>query len=382
MPPPPDGPVYFNWPAFFPLGLEYARAAYDRGHVSGDGEFTRRCEAALQECVGSGKVLLTTSCTDALELAALLLEIGPGDEVIVPAFTFVSTANAGVLRGARPVFVDVRPDTYNLDEKLVGAALRPKTKAIVAVHYGGVGCEMDAIQGAAGPGVSLIEDNAHGLFGSYRDRPLGSLGRLSTLSFHETKNLSCGEGGALVINDPALRLRAEILREKGTDRARFFRGEVDRYTWRDVGSSFLPSDILAALLWAQIEAREKIQDRRREIHERYRHGLGDWARAQGIALPVIPTHCRPSYHLFTLLLPTAAARSAFIQHLRERQIHAVFHYQPLHLTPMGRRLGGQPGQCPVAEDVAERIVRLPFYYDLTPASQDRVIEAARLFAPA
>ena len=376
----PEPVIPFNRPLLLEQGVVNIRRAYENRHASGDGEFTRRCQGYLQQRLGAGKALLTTSCTDALEMCALLLEIKTGDEVIIPAFTFVSTANAFVLRGARPVFVDIRSDTLNLDESRLEAAITPSTKAIVVVHYAGVGCEMDAIMDIATRHcIPVIEDNAHGLFGAYRGKPLGRFGQLATLSFHETKNLSCGEGGALVINDPRFNERAEILREKGTDRTRFFRGEVDKYTWRDVGSSFLPSDILAALLLAQIEIVDAIQAKRREIYERYVASLQPWAASHQVDLPTIPDYCGCSYHMFYLLLPSAETQRALIQHLRVQGVNAVFHYQPLHLTPMGRQFGGQPGQCPITESVAERIVRLPFYYELTPADQDRVVMAIRSF---
>jgi dTDP-4-amino-4,6-dideoxygalactose transaminase len=377
---PAPSPIPFNRPLFLEAGITNVRAAYENGRVAGDGDFSRRCQGALERSLGGGKVLLTTSCTDALELSALLLNIAPGDEVVVPAFTFVSTANAYMLRGARPVFVDIRPDTYNLDERALDAVLTPRTKAIVAVHYGGVACEMDPIMArAARHSLPVIEDNAHGLFGAYRGKPLGAWGTLAALSFHETKNISCGEGGALVLNDSRWNERANVLRDKGTDRQRFNRGETESYTWQDLGSSFLPAEILAAILWAQLEMREQIQNRRREIHQRYLTGLGDWGRARGVQLPLIPDHCQSSYHLFALLLPTPEARSALIRHLQERKIQAVSHYQALNLTPMGRSLGGRPGQCPVAESVALRLLRLPFYYGLSPADQDRVIAAVNSF---
>jgi len=374
--------IPFNRPLFLEQSLEYVRAAYRNQHVSGDGEFSRRCETFLAGRLGAPRVLLTTSCTDALEMCALLLDLHPGDEVLMPAFTFVSTANAFVLRGAKPVFVDIRADTLNLDERRIEAAITARTRAIVVVHYGGIGCEMEAISAlAARHGLTVVEDNAHGLFGAYHGRPLGSFGALATLSFHETKNLGCGEGGALVINDPRLIARAEILREKGTDRSRFFRGEIDKYTWIDVGSSFLLSDILAAILWAQIEQADRIQARRRLLYEQYHAGLHDWVKARGLAVPLAPPEVEPSYHLFALLAATASQQRALLAHLKARGVNAVFHYQPLHLTPQGRRLGGQPGQCPVTESVAERIVRLPFHFDLTREEQAYVIAALREFAP-
>lgn len=375
-------PIPFNRPLFLETSLTRAREAFQNGHVSGNGAFTRQCEGFFEKYLGVPKALLTTSCTDALEMCALLLDIKPGDEVIMPAFTFVSTANAFVLRGAHPVFVDIRPDTLNLDESLLEAAITERTRAIVVVHYGGVGCEMDPIMAIARRrGVPVIEDNAHGLFGTYRGKPLGGFGQLSTLSFHETKNLSCGEGGTLVINEPYLVERAEILREKGTDRSRFFRGQVDKYTWVDLGSSFLPSDILAAILSAQIDVFPAIQQRRREIFERYQADLRVWAARNQATLPAIPAHCGCSHHLFYLLLPRADVRTALLRHLALTGITAVFHYQPLHLSPMGRKLGGKPGQCPVTESVADRLVRLPFYFDLSRADQERVIESIQVFTP-
>jgi dTDP-4-amino-4,6-dideoxygalactose transaminase len=377
----PESVVPFNRPLFLEEGITNVRRAYENRVVSGDGEFTRRCQEYFECHLGRGKALLTTSCTDALEMCALLLEIKPGDEVILPAFTFVSTANAFVLRGARPIFVDIRPSTLNLDETQLEAAITDRTKAIVVVHYAGVGCEMDAILAISSRyGIPVVEDTAHGLFGTYRDKPLGTFGQLATLSFHETKNLSCGEGGALIINHPFFMERAEILREKGTDRSRFFRGEVDKYTWRDLGSSFLPSDILAALLWAQIKIAESIQAKRREIYERYERTLRPWAQAQGVILPSIPDQCRSSYHMFYLLLPVATLQSTFIRHLRTRNVNAVFHYQPLHLTPMGVKFGGYAGQCPVTERTADRIVRLPFYYCLSELEQNQVMEAVLSFS--
>lgn len=372
--------VPFNRPLFLEEGMAHVRKAFEKQHISGDGDFTRLCQDFFVRHLGVQRALLTTSCTDALEMCALLLDIRSGDEVIVPSYTFVSSANAFVLRGALPVFVDVRPDTLNIDERLLEAAMTDRTRAIVVVHYAGVACDMDAIARIASKrGVCVVEDNAHGLFGRYRGAPLGTLGHLSVLSFHETKNLSCGEGGALLVNDARFIERAEVLREKGTDRSRFFRGEVDKYTWRDLGSSFLPSDLLAAVLWAQIERRDEIQARRGEIHSRYTEGLKDWAANLAVQLPFIPRGCEQSFHMFYLLLPTAEAQQALIRHLGTHGISAVFHYQPLHLTPMGLSLGGRAGQCPVAESAAGRIVRLPYYFGLTPELQQRVIEAVQSF---
>jgi len=306
--------------------------------------------------------------------------VGPGDEVIVPSFTFVSTANAFFMHGARPVFVDVRPDTLNIDETKLETQIGPRTKAIVAVHYAGVGCEMDYVMEIArSHKLAVIEDNAHGLFGAYKGKTLGTFGALASLSFHETKNISCGEGGALVINDPAYTGRAEIVREKGTDRSRFLRKQVDKYTWVDRGSSFLPSDLLAAFLLAQLEARETIQETRRRIWNSYLAGLLDWSRRHEVRLPAVPAHCQQSYHMFYLLMPSPKQRAMLIAHLRQRGILSVFHYIPLHVSPMGMQLGGRPGLCPIAEDVSERLMRLPFYNGMTEADQTTVIEAIREF---
>jgi dTDP-4-amino-4,6-dideoxygalactose transaminase len=368
--------IPFNQPGLAGRELEYMAEAIRRWHISGDGWFTKQCHELLQRELGIPKVLLTTSCTHALDMMALLLEIGPGDEVILPSFTFVSTANAFVLRGARPVFADIRPDTLNLDEAKLEALITPRTKAIVVVHYAGVACEMDSIgEIATRRRIPLLEDNAHGLFGRYRGRPLGAFGAMSALSFHETKNFICGEGGALLLNDPELVGRAEIIREKGTNRSRFFRGQVDKYTWVDVGSSFLLSDLLAGFLLAQLEQREAICARRRLLWERYHAELADWAAARQVRLPFVPPHCEQSHHLFYLLLPSLAQREEFIRHLKSHGVQAVFHYLPLHLSPMASRLGCGPSDCPVTEDVADRLVRLPLYHQLGADAQDRVVGA-------
>ncbi len=360
--------------------LQYIQESFERMHISGDGIFTKKCHRYLEYEAGAAKALLTTSGTHALELAALLLNIDLGAEVIVPAFTFPSTINAFVLRGAKPVFVDVRPDTLNLDERLLEEALTPRTKAIVPMHYAGVGCEMDAILDLAKRhGIAVVEDNAHGLFGRYRGRALGSLGCMSAQSFHETKNFSCGEGGALLLNDLRYAERAEILREKGTNRNLFFRGQVDKYSWVDVGSSYLPSEILAAILWAQFEARTAIQNKRRKIWERYQAGLSDWAAAHGVGLPCIPAHCEQAFHIFYLLLPDSETRQGLIAHLKQHEILSVFHYLPLHLSKMGKQFGGRQGQCPVTERVSGQLLRLPIFYSLSEQQQERVIEAVQSF---
>jgi dTDP-4-amino-4,6-dideoxygalactose transaminase len=368
--------VPFNRPFFSGNELEFIQQAVKNSKLSGDGVFTQRCHDLLEGALGFSKVLLTTSCTHALEMAALLLEIKPGDEVIVPSFTFVSVANAFVLRGARPVFIDIKPDTLNLNEMQLEQLITTRTKAIVVVHYAGVGCEMDSIMEiAARHRIPVVEDNAHGLFGRYKGKNLGTFGCLATLSFHETKNISCGEGGALLINDSKYIERAEIIREKGTDRSRFFRGEIEKYTWLDIGSSYLPSEILAAFLYAQLEVRETIQARRKQIWEYYYEQLTDWASDAEVQLPSVPEHCEQPFHMFYLLMPSLEKRRAMIDHLNAQEINSVFHYQPLHLSMMGRQFGGKAGDCPVAEDVSDRLLRLPFYNDMEKADQARVVNA-------
>jgi len=372
--------IPFNKAAFTGNEFTYIQEAIDRMHISGDGPFTKKCHRLLQETLGVPKALLTTSCTHALDMSAILLNMAPGDEVIVPSFTFVSTINAFVLRGARPVFCDIRPDTLNMDERLLETLITPRTKAIVPVHYAGVGCEMDTILEITGRhDIAVVEDNAHGLLGKYKGHYLGTFGCLATQSFHETKNFTCGEGGALLINDPKYIERAEIIREKGTNRSRFFRGQVEKYTWVDIGSSYLPSDILAAFLYAQLEAREQIQQKRRRIWEYYYMHLLGWAQDHGVRLPIVPSHCEQPYHMFYLLLPSLEQRQALIAHLKAQSILAIFHYLPLHLSDMGRRFGGKAGDCPVTEDVSDRLLRLPFYNDLSESEQDRVVRASRSF---
>ncbi|WP_089721296.1 dTDP-4-amino-4,6-dideoxygalactose transaminase [Candidatus Entotheonella palauensis] len=371
--------IPFNQPSLVGHEHDYMCQAIEQGHLSGDGAFTKKCHALLEHTLNVPRALLTTSCTHALEMAALLLDIQPGDEVIIPSFTFVSTINAFVLRGAKPVFADIRPDTLNLDETRLEALVTPRTKAIVPVHYAGVGCEMDAITKIADHfGIAVVEDNAHGLFGKYKDRYLGTFGCLATQSFHDTKNFTCGEGGALLINAPEYTERAEILREKGTNRSRFYRGLVDKYTWVDVGSSYLPSDLLAAFLYAQLEGRASIQASRQRIWESYHTHLADWALAHDVQLPFIPVYCEQPYHLYYLLMPTPEQRQAMIDHLRAQGIQSVFHYLPLHASDVGQRFGG--GDCPVTESVSERLLRLPFYHALSEGDQIRVIEAVTAFS--
>jgi dTDP-4-amino-4,6-dideoxygalactose transaminase len=372
--------VFFNKPTRVGKEFEYMQQALQNDHISGDGQFSKKTHGLLEQMLDVPKVLLTTSCTHALEMSALLLDVKEGDEVIVPSFTFVSTINAFVLRGARPVFADVRPDTLNLDEARLEALITPRTRAIVVVHYAGVGCEMDVVMEIAHRyGIPVVEDNAHGLFGKYKGKYLGTFGELATQSFHETKNFTSGEGGALLINDPKYIDDAEILREKGTNRSRFFRGQVDKYTWINVGSSYLPSDMLAAFLLAQLEEREQIQSHRQRIWETYYKELGDWAEEKRIQLPFVPAHCEQPYHMFYLLFPDLERRQAAIAHLQEHGIHAVFHYLPLHLSPMGEKYGGKLGDCAVTENISDRLLRLPFFTNMTEDEQNYMIEALREF---
>ncbi len=377
-----DYKIPYNKASLAGKEMDYMAQAIQGNHISGDGPFTRKCHAWFEENLGIKKALLTTSCTHALEMIAMLLDIQPGDEVILPAFTFVSTVNAFVLRGARPVFIDVRPDTLNMDETRLEDLISERTKAIMPVHYAGVGCEMEALMEiAARYHIPIVEDNAQGLFGKYKGKDLGSFGLLAAQSFHETKNITCGEGGALFINDPAYIERAEILREKGTNRSRFFRGQVDKYTWVDMGSSYLPSDILAGFLYAQLENHTHIQADRKRIWETYQSGLEAWARQHGVSLPVIPAHTQQPYHLFYMLLPSLEARTALIRRLAAQGILAVFHYQPLHLSDMGLSFGGKPGDCSVTEDICDRLLRLPLYRTLSEEEQQLVIDTIVEFNP-
>lgn len=366
--------IPFNKPFRATNELEYVTEALASGLLSGDGPFTKRASELLSQLVGGGDVLLTTSCTHALEMAALLLNLGPGDEVIMPSFTFVSCANAISLRGATPIFVDARSDTFNIDETKVAEAITERTKAILVVHYAGVAVNFDEILRIANENnLKVIEDNAHGLGGTYKGRPLGSFGTLATQSFHVTKNISCGEGGALVINDPTLVERAEIIREKGTNRSQFFRGMVDKYRWVDIGSSYLPSDILAAILTSQLEEFESIQARRTRIWERYREELSPWAEKNGIRMQAIPSDTTHPAHLFALLMPTSSDQSGFIEHLKKRGVMAVFHYQPLH---KGFGASNSQKPCLVSDDIAQRLVRLPFFSGLTDAELEHIIRAS------
>ena len=362
--------------------LHYIQQAISNGQVAGDQTFSKKCQSLLEDTLGVQKALITTSCTHALEMAAILLNIKLNDEVIIPAFTFVSTANAFVLHGASPVFCDIRPDTLNLDESKLENLITKRTRAIVVVHYAGAGCEMDKILEIANRhGIAVVEDNAHGLFGKYRGRWLGTFGCLTTQSFHETKNITCGEGGALLINDEKFIERAEIIREKGTNRARFFRGQVDKYSWVDVGSSYVMSDILAAFLYGQLEKWQEIQKKRINIWKRYHEELSDWADQNGVRQPAVPEHCDQPYHMYYLLMPSGECRSKFIAQLKDKGVMAVFHYLPLNSSNFALQMaekGWQKFQCPVTEDVSKRIVRLPFYADLSEDDQTRVIDSIKI----
>ena len=367
--------IPFNKPYMTGKELWYIAQAHANGHLAGDGEFTDRCSRWLESLTGCGRALLTHSCTAALEMAAMLADIGPGDEVIMPSYTFVSSANAFVLRGAVPVFVDIRSDTLNLDENLIRAAITEKTKAIVPVHYAGVGCEMDAIMAIAKEhGLSVIEDAAQAIMSTYKGRPLGSIGHFGTLSFHETKNIISGEGGALLVNDPELIERAEIVREKGTNRSRFFRGEVDKYTWVDVGSSYLPGELSSAFLWAQMEDAENITKRRMQIWQTYYDAFEEMENAGLIRRPVIPSDCTHNAHMFYLRLPTNEKRDGLIDGLRRRGIFPVFHYIPLHSSPMGLRCGRSVGDLAVTTQVSDTLVRLPLWLGME-EWQDKILDA-------
>jgi len=366
--------IPFNQASIGQRELDLLAEALKLGHISGNGPTTAQAERLLESVHGSGRSLLTTSCTHALEMSARLLRLEPGDEIIVPSFTFVSTAGAFLLHSGRPVFVDVREDTLNIDFEQARDAISPRTKAICIVHYAGVAAEPDRFAELCKErGIALIEDNAHGLFGSFRGRPLGTFGSMSTMSFHETKNITCGEGGALHLNAEELIERAEILREKGTDRSRFFRGEVDKYTWVDVGSSWVLSDLLAGVLLGQLERRERIQARRSTIWSRYATELSGWASANGVRIPTIPEGVSQPAHLFHLRLRSGNDRSRFIESLKRDDVHSVFHYQALNLSDIGRSLGGRRGQCPVTEEAADTLVRLPLHLGMSDSDIDRVV---------
>lgn len=369
--------IPFNKPYMTGKELWYIAQAHANGHLAGDGAFTKQCARWLEARTGAGKALLTHSCTAGLEMAAILAGVKPGDEVIMPSYTFVSTANAFVLRGAVPVFVDIRPDTLNLDERLIEEAITERTRAIVPVHYAGVGCEMDPIMEIAQRhNLLVIEDAAQAVMASYRGRPLGGIGHIGALSFHETKNIISGEGGALLVNASALGERAEIVREKGTNRSQFFRGQVDKYTWVDIGSSYLPGELIAAFLWAQMEEAESITSRRLGLWNAYHEGFVEAEKQGYVRRPVVPAHCTHNAHMYYLLLPDLTARTAFISRMRDEGVNCVFHYVPLHTSPAGQRLGRTQGGLEVTEKMAERLVRLPLWLGLE-EEQGLAIEKAR-----
>jgi len=367
--------IFFNRPFMTGKELYYIAEAKFQNMLAGDGAFTKRCHQWIEESTGCDTALLTHSCTAALEMAALLLDIKPGDEVILPSYTFVSTANAFVLRGAVPVFVDIRKDTLNLDEKLIEAAITPRTKAIIPVHYAGVACDMDAIMHIAREyNLKVVEDAAQGVMSTYKGRALGSIGDLGAFSFHETKNVISGEGGALLVNDPQLSLRAEIIREKGTNRSRFFRGEVDKYTWQEVGSSFLPGELIAAFLWAQLEEAQTITNRRLAAWNYYHVALLPLEEKGLLRRPIVPDDCQHNAHMYYVLLAPEIDRQAVLKVLKENEIFAVFHYIPLHSSPAGQRYGRVHGSMNVTDTLSECLLRLPLWVGLTPGQQDRIID--------
>jgi len=367
--------IPFNRPYATGKELVYIAEAQRNDHLSGDGSFTKRCHQWIERQTGCVKALLTHSCTSALDMAALLLDIKSGDEVILPSYTFVSTANAFVLRGAVPVFVDIREDTLNLDERLIEAAITPRTRAIVPVHYAGVSCEMDAIVAIARRhDLRIVEDAAQAIMSGYKGRAPGAIGDLGSFSFHETKNIMSGEGGSLLVNDPKLVLRAEIIREKGTDRGRFFRGEVDKYTWQDVGSSFLPSEITAAFLWAQIEEADRITRERLAIWDRYHEMLAPLEQQGLLRRPIVPGDCQHNGHMYYILLQSPAWRQKVLAGLKENGINAVFHYVPLHSSPAGERYGRAHGDLSLTTSLSQRLVRLPMWLGLSEVQQQRICE--------
>jgi len=372
--------IPFNKPFIAGKELYYIVQSVIGGHSAGDGVYTKKCQELMERQFGAQKVLLTHSCTAALEMAALLCHIKEGDEVIMPSFTFVSTANAFFMRGAKPVFVDIRPDTLNIDEKRIEDAITEKTRTIVVVHYAGVGCEMDTIMNIARKhDIIVIEDAAQGVNAKFKDQYLGTIGDIGCYSFHETKNVISGEGGAIVLNDPQYFERAEILREKGTNRSKFFRGEVDKYTWVDIGSSYLPSDIVAAFLYAQLENMDAINARREEIFNLYYRELIPLVNNGYLKLPYISRNCMSNSHLFYILLNDEGTRNDLMDYLKSKGILAVFHYLPLHLSRVGRKLGYQEGSLPLTESISSRLLRLPFYYGLMEKEQAEVVETIRSF---
>lgn len=367
--------IPFNRPYATGKELDYQAEAQRGLHLSGDGAFTKRCHRWIEQQTGCAKALLTHSCTSALDMAALLLDLKSGDEVIMPSYTFVSTANAFVLRGAVPVFVDIREDTLNLDERLIEAAITPRTRAIAPVHYAGVACEMDAVMAIARRHhLAVIEDAAQSIMASYNGRALGAIGELGSFSFHETKNIISGEGGALLVNDPAMVSRAEVIREKGTDRERFFRGEVDKYTWQDVGSSFLPAETIAAFLWAQLEQAERITRERMAIWQRYHAMLAPLEQSGLLRRPIVPADCQHNGHIYYVLLAPGIDRQAVLRELKSNGIHAVFHYVPLHSSPAGLRFGRAQGDLALTTSLSERLVRLPMWLGLSEGQQQRVCD--------
>lgn len=369
--------IPFNRPFANGQELAYLQEAIANRHLSGDGPFTKRCHAWLESTLGCQKALLTHSCTAALEMAALLADLKPGDEVIMPAYTFVSTANAFVLRGAVPVFVDIRPDTLNLDETKIEAAITHRTKAIVPVHYAGVACEMEAIMAIAERhNLLVIEDAAQGMMATYQGRPVGTLGHMAAVSFHETKNLISGEGGALLINDPRFVERAEIIREKGTNRSKFYRGQVDKYTWVDVGSSYLPSELIAAFLWSQLELAEPLTERRLSIWNRYHAAFADLEARGVLRRPIVPANCGHNAHMYYLLLADASYRDHLIAELKEFGIGLVFHYVPLDQSPAGQKFARSHGELIYTHSLSECLVRLPLWAGLEPY-QDEIIDVIR-----
>ena len=370
--------IPFNWPHMTGKELYYIAESHFNGALAGDGPFTKRCHEWLETQTGSAKALLTHSCTAALEMAALLLNIAPGDEIIMPSYTFVSTANAFVLRSGIPVFVDIREDTLNIDEKLIEAAITPRTKAIAVVHYSGVACEMDMIMDIARRhNLKVVEDAAQGVQATYKGRVLGSIGDLGAYSFHETKNVISGEGGALLVNTEDYLQRAEIIREKGTDRSRFFRGQVDKYTWQEVGSSFLPGELIAAFLWAQLEEAERITRQRLETWQRYHELLAPLETEGLLRRPIVPNECQHNAHMYYVLLNSEINREALLAEFKRQDIGAVFHYVPLHSSPAGRRYSRVNGEMAVTNRQSARLVRLPLWVGLTNAQQDRVVETLR-----
>jgi len=368
--------ISFNKPFIAGKEMYYMAQAVLGGHSAGDGLFTKKCQKFIEELLHTPKALLTQSYASALDMAAMLCEVGPGDEVIMPSFAFVSVANSFYMRGATPVFVDIRPDTLNIDESKIEQAVTERTRAIVTPHYAGIGCEIETILNIAGRhGILIVEDAANGFGSQHKGKHLGSIGDLGVISFHETNNIMCGEGGAILINDERFIEKAEIIREKGTNRSKFFRGEVDKYTWVDIGSSFLPSDLVAAFLYGQLEAADSITQKRNEIFRYYSEQFAPLCKSGLIRIPVCPSECRHNANLFYLLIDTAPGdRDRLIAHLKEKDINAVFHYIPLHTSPMGLGMGYKEGYLPVTEDISGRLVRLPCYFELTREDQNRVVD--------